>query len=124
MNEEEFLKKLLETFKLEAAEHLEAMSSGLLALEKEPPPDEQATLIETVFREAHSLKGAARAVNLPEIESVCQAMESVFNAAKRGDLSLPPSAFDTLYGALDTIQQLLALPPGAPPPDIAPLLDA
>jgi len=30
-----------------------------------------------VFREAHSLKGAARAVNIKEIESVCQPLGKV-----------------------------------------------
>ena len=69
---DELLKKLLATFRVEADEHLQAMSSGLLALEKMPQAEERAALVEKVFREAHSLKGAARAVNLLEIESVCQ----------------------------------------------------
>ena len=37
-----------------------------------------AELLETIFREAHSLKGAARAVNLAEIETICQSLEGVF----------------------------------------------
>ena len=61
--EDEFLKSLRATFKVEAGEHLQAIAAGLLALEKTPVPDEQRGLIETVFRAAHSLKGAARAVN-------------------------------------------------------------
>ena len=32
-------------------------------------------IIETIFRAAHSLKGAARAVNFSEIERVCQSLE-------------------------------------------------
>ena len=71
---DELLKKLLATFRVEADEHLRAMSSGLLALEKMPQGEERAALVEKVFREAHSLKGAARAVNLAEIESVCQSL--------------------------------------------------
>ena len=40
--DEEFLKRLLATFKVEAAEHLKAISAGLLQLEKEPSPEKQA----------------------------------------------------------------------------------
>jgi len=70
--EEEFLRTLRATFKVEAAEHLEAIGTGLLELEKAPAPAEQLQLIETVFRAAHSLKGAARAVGLTEVESFCR----------------------------------------------------
>jgi ATP-dependent helicase/nuclease subunit A len=37
------------------------MVSGLLELEKTPPPERQRAIVESIFREAHSLKGAARA---------------------------------------------------------------
>src|SRR3970040_1715590 len=87
---DEFLKKLLATFRVEADEHLKAMSSGLLELEKTPAGEQQTELVEKIFREAHSLKGAARAVNLTQIESVCQALESVFAALKGNRLPLSP----------------------------------
>ena len=82
-NEDQFLKSLRATFAVEANEHLEAIAAGLVALEKPITPDEQQPLVETVFRAAHSLKGAARAVNLVEVESVCQVLEDVFAAWKR-----------------------------------------
>ena len=65
--EEEFLKRLLATFKIEAEEHVTGISLGLIELEKQPPPDRQKEIIEVIFREAHSLKGAARSVNLSNI---------------------------------------------------------
>src|SRR5688572_4954912 len=110
MNEAEFLKRLQSAFRIEAAEHLQAMSSGLLELEKAATPDEQAALIESVYREAHSLKGAARAVNFTAIESVCQALESVFAAWKKGDSAPSSEAFDPLHLALDAIGQLTTAP--------------
>src|SRR6202043_2346881 len=76
--EEEFLRTLRATFKVEAAEHLQAIGTGLLELEKAPAPAEQLQLIETVFRAAHSLKGAARAVGLTDVESLCQSLEDLF----------------------------------------------
>lgn len=105
---DDFLKKLLATFKVEADEHLQAMSAGLIALENEPTGDRQAEIIETVFREAHSLKGAARAVNLKEIESVCQSLESVFAALKGKQLAVSPPLFDLMQEAIDDLSTLLA----------------
>ena len=58
--EEEFLNRLRATFRIEAAEHLQAMTTGLLELEKTPAPEVQRDLVATIFRAAHSLKGAVR----------------------------------------------------------------
>ena len=105
--EDEFLKRLCATFKVEAEEHLQAMSSGLLELEKKLPDKKQAEHIEVIFRHAHSLKGAARAVNLTEIESICQSLESFFAAWKRRDINPVPEHFDTLHRALDLIGKVI-----------------
>jgi two-component system chemotaxis sensor kinase CheA len=103
-----FLKRLLETFRIEADEHLRTMSSELLELEKMPPGDQYAEIIERVFREAHSLKGAARAVNSRDIESVCQALESVFAGLKSNRLAVSPALFDLLYQTLDALGRFVA----------------
>lgn len=104
---DEFLKSLLAAFQGEAAEHLQAITAGLLELERAPAPDQQAAVVERVYREAHSLKGAARAVSQAEIESLCQALESVFAEWKRQDWQPAPASFDTLQHATDLIQQLV-----------------
>ena len=94
----DFVRKLLSTFKIEAAEHIQAISSGLLELEKESSAEKQRIVIEALFREAHSLKGAARAVNQSEIEAVCQSLESVFVALKRQEMLPSPALFPELFG--------------------------
>jgi two-component system chemotaxis sensor kinase CheA len=111
---DDFLKKLLATFRVEADEHINTMSAGLLELEKNPAKDRYAEIIEVVFREAHSLKGAARAVNLREIESVCHPLESVFAALKNKKLAVSSPLFDLLYQAIDTLGGLLAPDAGSP----------
>lgn len=105
---DDFLKKLLATFRVEADEHIEAMSSGLLDLEKRPPGEQQAEVVEKIFREAHSLKGAARAVNLVEIESLCQSLESVFAALKSKRVAVSPLLFDLLLEATNTLRTILS----------------
>ncbi len=115
--EDDFLRGLMEellaTFKIEAEEYLQAMTSGLLELEKGPTAEEQTEIIETVFRAAHSLKGAARVVNLTDIESICQSLESVFSALKHEEISPPPELFDTFHHAINIVSELLSSPEGA-----------
>ena len=113
--EKEFLKKLLAAFKIEAEEHIRTITAGLLELEKERRTEQRDSLVETIFREAHSLKGAARSVNMTEIETVCQALESVFHDWKEGNKAPDVREFDSLHRRLDTISQLLLAQENAPP---------
>src|SRR5688572_18714310 len=106
----DFLKRLRSTFEVEAREHIRAISSGLIALERTLVADQQLDIIEAIFREAHSLKGAARAVNLPEIEAICQALETVFAALKRQEIVASTELYDILHQALDSLGPLLASP--------------
>ncbi|TAL52000.1 MAG: hybrid sensor histidine kinase/response regulator [Nanoarchaeota archaeon] len=83
------------------------MSFGLIELEKTSEAEKQMEIIETVFREAHSLKGAARSVNIAEIETVCQSLESVFASLKRKGIALSPELFNILHEAVDSLNNLL-----------------
>ena len=106
---DELLKRLLAIFQVEAAEHLKAMATLLQALEQPAAPDEQAELVESLFREAHSLKGAARSVNLSAIETVCKGLESVLATLKRRESNvLRPDWFETVYRAVDALEGMLA----------------
>ena len=63
-------------------------------------------IIETVFREAHSLKGAARAVGVAEIESICQAAgECVLGAQSARSSTIRPGLFDVLHDAVDALSK-------------------
>ncbi|MBI5238335.1 MAG: hybrid sensor histidine kinase/response regulator [Deltaproteobacteria bacterium] len=103
----DFRERLLSTFKVEAQDHLKTIQSGLVELERMPPIEVQMEVVETAYRASHSLKGAARAVNMTDIESVCQAIEGVFGAWKWKGLNQSPELFDALYLSLDTIRTIL-----------------
>ncbi len=102
----EFLKRLLVMFKTEAREHLDVISAGLTTMGK-GDPENRAELIETVFREAHSLKGAARSVNLTAIVTLCQSVENVFSALKQGRIVLSPETCDRLQQTVDYCYRLI-----------------
>jgi two-component system chemotaxis sensor kinase CheA len=91
-------------FRAESEEHLQLLDQGLLRLEKEP--DHKGTL-EEVFREAHSLKGAARMLGLSNIEMVAHRLEDVLRAASRGDLPLVPEHVDRLCVGVDAARKLV-----------------
>ena len=113
-----FLEALRATFKIEAAEHSQAIATGLLGLERGPAAEAQGGLIATVFRAAHSLKGAARAVDFGEVESSCQVLEDLFAGWKDREGAPVQGAFDTAHRTLDSITEALGLrqPGGAATP--------
>ena len=67
---------ILQTFADELDERVADMERSLLALERPAPDNVHAEEARALFRAAHSLKGAARAVGVKEIEAVCHELES------------------------------------------------
>ena len=72
---------MMELFRVEAESQTATLTAGLLALERDPTA---ADRLEACMRAAHSLKGAARIVNLNAAVKVAHAMEDCFVAAQRG----------------------------------------
>ena len=103
--DQEFLKRLRATFRTEAEEHISALSAGFIELEKTTKPDRQVEIVECLFREVHSLKGAARSVNLKEIESICQPLESILAALKHQNISLSAMLIDLFHKAEGMLNQ-------------------
>lgn len=107
--DKEFLKKLLAAFSVEAQEHLEEIAAGLRSL-KSADDGQRAHWVEVIFRETHSLKGAARAVNKPNIEVLCQAAEGLFAKLQKEQAAPTETAIDLLYEVLDLIEEDLNNP--------------
>ena len=108
--EEEFRKKLLATYKIEAGDHLKAISSGLMKLEETYDPADRLQFTEIIFREAHSLKGASRAVDLRDIETICNALENIFGRWKEGPVIPSSGIYNKLHGVIDFISEVLSAP--------------
>ena len=102
-----FLKKLTATFLVEAREHVQTLGTGLLELEQAASRDAQLPLVETVFRELHSLKGAARSVNAGQIERLCQTLEGTFGDLKTGQCECSTEILDRLHQGVTVLGQLM-----------------
>ncbi|MBK5375807.1 hybrid sensor histidine kinase/response regulator [Pseudomonas sp. TH43] len=103
---------LLELFSLEAEAQTQVLSSGLLALERNPT---QADQLESCMRAAHSLKGAARIVGIDSGVSVAHVMEDCLVSAQEGRLLLRPEHIDALLQGTDLLMRI-ATPASAPQP--------
>lgn len=102
-----FYQKLLETFRIEADEHIQNISDGIIKLEQTSADEERSAILEHTFREAHSLKGASRAVGISEIETICHTIETAFSSLKLGQLEPSPELFDLLLQSNDLIYKFL-----------------
>lgn len=107
MDEAELIKMLLETFKIEANEHVNIIAKGLIELEKDLEDETKKIILEDIYRSAHSMKGASRAVNLTNIEKICQSLESCFSMMKNEELKPSSQIFDIFHSVINTIELLL-----------------
>lgn len=105
--DDDITRQLIGTFKIELEEHLQAINKALLSLEKEQNSDERQNILEAVFRDAHSLKGASRAVGINNIEAIAHQLENIFAASKRRELELSADIFDLIYEGVDKIAQAM-----------------
>jgi two-component system chemotaxis sensor kinase CheA len=100
--------KLINCFKTEQIQHVKKINEGLLALEKCPMGNERQALLNEVFREAHSLKGAAQAVGMTIMQNLGLSLEDLLLNAREGHLIFSPELFDLFYQALDAVELLVA----------------
>ena len=91
---------LNELFQQEAETQARVLSDGLLALER--TPSDPATL-EACMRAAHSLKGAARVVDLPRGVAIAHVMEDCFVNAQQGLLTIGAAQIDQLLHGVDLL---------------------
>lgn len=102
---QEFLRKLRVTFQAEAAEHVQAIVSDIVQLERSgggaPAPGAQR-----ILKALHTLKGAARAVDLGDLEQLCHAMEGLCSAWLKRPAPPPQAQFDLLHQACGLLGQM------------------
>src|SRR5262245_454941 len=89
--------ELMGTFLEELEEHVVSLKRDLLAVERETDADRTRELIVTLFRTAHSLKGASRSIGLGEIEAACHRMEDIMAAVRDGRSALTQEMFGLFF---------------------------
>jgi two-component system chemotaxis sensor kinase CheA len=101
--------QIINSFRAELAEHIQTMTDGLLALEQGTVSGEQRqSTLDEIFRAAHSLKGAARAVGVTAVEQLAHALEDLLDGIRRDAIEPTPELFTACYQGLDAIQAVQA----------------
>lgn len=98
---------LRDLFRIEAEGQVAELTAALLDLEKDP---HRADLLEASMRAAHSLKGAARIVDLNGAVTVAHAMEDMFVKAQDGAIVLDRARIDRLLKGVDFLDRLARSP--------------
>jgi two-component system sensor histidine kinase and response regulator WspE len=94
---------MLELFRAETENQTLVLTNGLLELERSPATPDK---FEVLMRAAHSLKGAARIINLPTAVRLAHALEDCFMAARQGQIQLGRNEVDLLLPGVDLFSHL------------------
>lgn len=94
---------LWNAFQEDAASQLAVLQDGLLGLENNT---ERLDLVEPVMRAAHSLKGAARVVQLTSLLSLAHSLEDAFLAVQKGSVQIETTTVTLLLEAVDLASEM------------------
>ncbi len=92
--------KYKDLFCAEAQERLAVLSDTLLLLEKEPTNLEYH---QTLMRSAHTIKGSAATMGYAHMAELAHAIEDVFHAGERGELTVSSEVISILLKGLDRL---------------------
>ncbi len=106
MNEDLSGFSMLDLFRMEAEGQLSLLTGGLLVLEQNPSETDN---LEPMMRASHSIKGAARMVDIEPVVRIAHVMEDCFVAAQKSELMLHSADIDVLLNGVDMIGQVSQL---------------
>jgi len=97
---------IMDLFRLEAKAQVAILNHELLAIENNP---QSSQILETMMRAAHSIKGAARIVNLDGVVELTHVMEDCFVATQAKTITLTPDNVNVLLQGVDLLQSISQL---------------
>jgi two-component system chemotaxis sensor kinase CheA len=97
--------RLIRIFLSELDERLGNFDADLVALEKPASPADLAEILARLFRDAHSLKGAAASIGAAGIELICQHLEDTLAALRDGKQTLDDACCDGLFAGADALRE-------------------
>ncbi|MBP1971211.1 two-component system chemotaxis sensor kinase CheA [Virgibacillus natechei] len=94
----------IDMFLDESREHLQAVNDHILQLEKQPG---DLTLVDEIFRSAHTLKGMAATMEFEDIASLTHHMENVLDKIRNSQLAVSTELIDIIFLALDSLEEMV-----------------
>lgn len=96
--------ELVEFFLMESEEHMETILNGLLILEKDPG---NWSIIDEMFRSAHTIKGSAAMVGFIHISEVAHILENTLDDLRKGDFRIGNKSIGIMLESLGDFADLL-----------------
>ncbi|UTR15078.1 chemotaxis protein CheA [Salipaludibacillus sp. LMS25] len=94
----------LDMFIDESTEHLQAMNDNLLKLENAP---DDHSIIDEIFRSAHTLKGMAATMGYEDLASLTHQMENVLDGIRNGKIVADSHLLDVVFESVDDLEAMV-----------------
>ena len=94
----------MDMFLDESHEHLQSLNEGLLSLEEN---SDDVSVVNEIFRNAHTLKGMSATMGYNKIAELTHEMEDVLDLIRKEQLKLNEDIIDTLFKCLDSLEQMI-----------------
>ncbi len=95
---------IIEFFLIEAGEHLQNLNRGLLSLEKDPA---DTSMIDELFRAAHTLKGSAAMMGYQGVSSVAHNAEDMLSMFRDGSIAICKETLNFLFDSVDAVKVMV-----------------
>ncbi len=95
------MSQYLEIFIEETKEHLQSLNQCLLQMEKNP---EDTSVLNEIFRVAHTLKGMSGTMGFSRMARLTHDMEDVLHALRNNEIKVSTNLIDLLFKCLDALE--------------------
>lgn len=98
------MNQYLSMFIDESNDHLQSLNEKMLELEHSP---EDLSIVQVIFRSAHTLKGMAATMGFEDLASLTHKMENVLDLVRNEKLQMKEPIFDVLFQSLDALESMV-----------------
>jgi two-component system chemotaxis sensor kinase CheA len=102
------MQEIIQDFIVETKELIENLDRDLVALEKTATDEDSKELLNSIFRAAHTIKGASGFLGFTQLVDTCHKTETLFNKLRHGEKEVSPHVMDVILEAVDIIKILLS----------------
>ena len=110
----------MDMFLDESHEHLQSLNDGLLGLEDNA---EDLSILNEIFRNAHTLKGMSATMGYNKIAELTHEMEDVLDMLRKEQLAVTGDIIDTLFKCIDSLEQMIDNVANGDPEDLIDVSD-
>ncbi|WP_047151663.1 chemotaxis protein CheA [Aneurinibacillus tyrosinisolvens] len=98
------MSQYLDMFIEESKEHIQAINDNLLVLENDP---ENISIVNEIFRSAHTLKGMAATMGFEDMATLTHEMENVLDQVRNHNLHVNTDMMDVIFKCVDLLETIL-----------------